>query len=951
MPQRPSWAAMPRCTCSAAQFQCADSEGNEILVFLYDRWADRMAPLVAAGDLIHVAGTGVLVRPNTMCVPRTRDAMPCTATPCAMFARMLRTLSAPPPRRRSLPSDHPCRLVIAEPGLMAGLQPDTQGEIQSLSLPPALHAFQSEGSVPPIPESTPAAAAAAAAPSQGPSITLHVQTLVQAGTRYTCGTKSAFTAGQRVTTASLHECPNLPSLAGKASRRGELPSVIEGHAALAPPSAKRPRLDDHSPANDKPGLTSMEEWLTGLVKLSKRKKSRKGKRGRAHGKESEGGREPAAPALGWSGASPGTPPSLRQGQAGQSPHPCEMATQMPPPVHPCEAETQAWVDPCEGETQPPPLPNPCDCATQPPDMKRMAAEEDQPESDTSRDAGDASDRQAADDLAALSSQQQGAGHGPAGQALPFRYSLSQAAHDSSNTTNSTSGALQVSGGSTVAALEAMQPQDGASNVAGGAKELPSGVQLASQVASARVGYARSMSSAAVAQGGRAITPQNVSETGPWMSLALAHRARGGRTTKYSYTVLNKMKVGSIVNVYGVVLDTGLPFKSSGTDFKSRLLIVDEDRPSLAQACPVEVFLPNPSQHPIPREVGDVVRLHRVKANVFQSQEQLVLSGRNNRSAAVLFRRDGTYFSTSDSFSLSPAAAERVSELSAWGDALLKSKRLFTSPYLRSVADLTSPSQAFQGYVGTGVDMLGCVGAVFVNGEKLAGPWTREKKQALDAQCRRAGSGAACSVQLVLWDGTGSHGSSATSLPQGVSLQDIYPPCSGGVQLGSFVYVDASDQAGLEALNLQPGDWLRVRNAMACALKGGCFPRGAAIPEIDPGSTLLFVKAARSGFIKVPPFALDVQERLKFVQTAGLLHTKRPHPPCLAPHAEHLQQSVAAELQRSCGSCKKLAKCSSACCLATLKPPQLPSRRWWPVHTRRASTECLAGSLGTGLLAL
>ncbi|TRY86280.1 hypothetical protein DNTS_009308 [Danionella cerebrum] len=92
-----------------------------------------------------------------------------------------------------------------------------------------------------------------------------------------------------------------------------------------------------------------------------------------------------------------------------------------------------------------------------------------------------------------------------------------------------------------------------------------------------------------------------------------------RTDKQvQYVPLNELKVGTVVNVYGVVTFFKLPFSSKGTDLVSTLKITDESGAKVTCI----IFGKTIEDHPSLKEKGDIVRLHRFKAESFNDSVTL-----------------------------------------------------------------------------------------------------------------------------------------------------------------------------------------------------------------------------------------------------------------------------------------------------------------------------------------
>ncbi|XP_048356061.1 protection of telomeres protein 1 isoform X2 [Sphaerodactylus townsendi] len=102
--------------------------------------------------------------------------------------------------------------------------------------------------------------------------------------------------------------------------------------------------------------------------------------------------------------------------------------------------------------------------------------------------------------------------------------------------------------------------------------------------------------------------------------------------KYTYTPLNHLKGGTVVNLYGVVKFFKPPYVSKGTDYCSVVTIVDQSDTKLV----CTLFNANTDALPKIYKNGDIVRFHRLKVQEFNGQMQGIT---NNGFAALTF--DGT----------------------------------------------------------------------------------------------------------------------------------------------------------------------------------------------------------------------------------------------------------------------------------------------------------------------
>ncbi|XP_008109436.1 protection of telomeres protein 1 [Anolis carolinensis] len=102
--------------------------------------------------------------------------------------------------------------------------------------------------------------------------------------------------------------------------------------------------------------------------------------------------------------------------------------------------------------------------------------------------------------------------------------------------------------------------------------------------------------------------------------------------KYSYTPLNKLKGGTVVNIYGAVKFFKLPYKCQGGDHCLVVTIVDQSNTKLI----CTLFSADRDTLPQIYNNGDIVRFHRIKIREFGGQMQGITS---NGFAALTF--DGT----------------------------------------------------------------------------------------------------------------------------------------------------------------------------------------------------------------------------------------------------------------------------------------------------------------------
>ncbi|XP_036374354.1 protection of telomeres protein 1 [Megalops cyprinoides] len=92
-------------------------------------------------------------------------------------------------------------------------------------------------------------------------------------------------------------------------------------------------------------------------------------------------------------------------------------------------------------------------------------------------------------------------------------------------------------------------------------------------------------------------------------------------TKYTYAALKDLKPGMVVNVYGIVTFFKQPFRTKGTDYCSTLKITDQSDVKLG----CTIFSDKLEDHPQIYKIGDIVRLHRVKTQLFNGTVNVMTS--------------------------------------------------------------------------------------------------------------------------------------------------------------------------------------------------------------------------------------------------------------------------------------------------------------------------------------
>ncbi|XP_068595795.1 protection of telomeres protein 1 [Brachionichthys hirsutus] len=99
----------------------------------------------------------------------------------------------------------------------------------------------------------------------------------------------------------------------------------------------------------------------------------------------------------------------------------------------------------------------------------------------------------------------------------------------------------------------------------------------------------------------------------------AEASREKKASKYTYVRLDELKPKMVVNVYGVVVFFKQPFKSCGTDYCTSLKITDQSNSMIY----CTIFKERLQDHPEIFQMGDIIRMHRVKTNYFNQSITLI----------------------------------------------------------------------------------------------------------------------------------------------------------------------------------------------------------------------------------------------------------------------------------------------------------------------------------------
>ncbi|XP_073798292.1 protection of telomeres protein 1 isoform X6 [Danio rerio] len=132
--------------------------------------------------------------------------------------------------------------------------------------------------------------------------------------------------------------------------------------------------------------------------------------------------------------------------------------------------------------------------------------------------------------------------------------------------------------------------------------------------------------------------------------------------KYVYVPLNKLKSKTLVNVYGVVTFFKQPFPSKGSDYCTTLKITDQS--DVKVIC--TIFCKKLEDHPLIFRVGDIIRLHRFKAEAFRDSITLINTfGWSTVTFNGIIDSPIVPRTSSKSFFYGEADKRRVQELRQW----------------------------------------------------------------------------------------------------------------------------------------------------------------------------------------------------------------------------------------------------------------------------------------------
>uniref|UniRef100_S4R7H7 Protection of telomeres protein 1 n=1 Tax=Petromyzon marinus TaxID=7757 RepID=S4R7H7_PETMA len=133
--------------------------------------------------------------------------------------------------------------------------------------------------------------------------------------------------------------------------------------------------------------------------------------------------------------------------------------------------------------------------------------------------------------------------------------------------------------------------------------------------------------------------------------------RQNSDVSYTYVTIDKIREGMVVNVYGAVKFFRPPTFTNGTDHFMILSLVDQSEPEHGLRC---MIFGHPEQLPQVTRVGDIVRMHRLKVQLYQG----VLQGSSSPgfSTLVFSGQMGASMepsSTTTNYHLNPAVDHKI----------------------------------------------------------------------------------------------------------------------------------------------------------------------------------------------------------------------------------------------------------------------------------------------------
>eukprot|EP01138_Halocafeteria_seosinensis_P006950 gb/GECG01007108.1/.p1 GENE.gb/GECG01007108.1/~~gb/GECG01007108.1/.p1 ORF type:complete len:990 (+),score=129.82 gb/GECG01007108.1/:1-2970(+) len=334
-----------------------------------------------------------------------------------------------------------------------------------------------------------------------------------------------------------------------------------------------------------------------------------------------------------------------------------------------------------------------------------------------------------------------------------------------------------------------------------------------------------------------------SRTTPIQSLVTQVHPPHAQASSSDYTPLRNLVLNKKAHIMAVIIDRAFPRSArKGTDFSGQMLVCDD---STSTSFHVQIFSKSLSLFPKHANFGDVIIIRNAKIQQFHGQPQILCNKRETKFAILGRDNSISVVDSADpaSISLTEEDKNKADSLMKWFECKLPERSFFSAGYVRNLEEGFLADKLF-------MDTIACVcqqpkHLTLENGE-------------VDENC----------VRFTVWDGSNLNYKHPP---------DAYPPQAAPLCRGCIIPVIASCHVDiLEHLNLQFGDWVRLRNVK--------FHFKPDEPDDENSSSDASTSKAiyvqeNSGAIVLPEKCQDVQDVLsKFKDRASELDLEDAAPP-------------------------------------------------------------------------
>ncbi|POM57367.1 Hypothetical protein PHPALM_38129 [Phytophthora palmivora] len=265
--------------------------------------------------------------------------------------------------------------------------------------------------------------------------------------------------------------------------------------------------------------------------------------------------------------------------------------------------------------------------------------------------------------------------------------------------------------------------------------------------------------------------------------------------------------------------------------KMTVSVTDESCPTRDKALQINVFYPTIAQMPKIKNVGDIIRFHKVKIQQYQDKTQGVGMSRATRHLVLRERDDGKLeqLAYSDSWTFEPSDEERTRKLIKWSKTSLAEDTTLPDGCLHA-PKLLAELQFAEGFI----DLVVRVFHLDDSEEP---------------------------VRLIVWDGSGNAADSDMSLVQALKDRNIAVPASGLLK----EVIMASCWSLVRDMGFVDGmltHWCRFRNL--------AIATDEPIPGtvVTPGRREVLRFREVTSFALMPELAFDVQLRLSLMASTS-----------------------------------------------------------------------------------